>query len=135
MDEEQQRHPNIAFCSQLDRHLMVGSYDQVMSSASHPPVEYYGFFLKSLLETVRINIGECAAASYHTLSVAAATEILMFSSQQETLAFVEENYPLWRVVGNQIELRGTKGPKSEEIPAMKLITQTLSYATEIERIV
>ena len=77
----QQQHPAILFCTRLDQHLTVGSFDQVLSAAAHPPVEYYSFFLKSLLETVRINIGECAAASYTILTVAAATEILMFTSQ------------------------------------------------------
>ena len=53
-----------------------------MAAAAHPPVEYYTFFLKSLLETVRLNIGECAAASYSTLTIAAATKVLMFNSEK-----------------------------------------------------
>jgi hypothetical protein len=57
------------------------------------------------------------------------------TSYQETLSFIATYYPDWKVNGSQIELRGVKGPKSEEIPAMKLISQTLSYATELERIV
>ena len=81
---EQQQHPAIIFCTQLDKHLMVGSYDQVMSAAANPPVEYYSFFLKSLLETVRVNIGDCVAASYGSLNLAAATKILMFSSEKVT---------------------------------------------------
>ena len=35
-----------------------------------------------LLRTVRANIGECAAAAYRTLTIAAASEILMFNSSQ-----------------------------------------------------
>lgn len=53
-----------------------------MTAAALPPVEYYSFFLKSLLETVRLNIGECAEASYTTLTVAAATKVLMFNSEK-----------------------------------------------------
>ena len=53
-----------------------------MAAAAHPPVEYYTFFLKSLLETVRINIGECAAASYSTLTIAAATKLFMFDNEK-----------------------------------------------------
>ena len=53
-----------------------------MAAAALPPVEYYTFFLKSLLETVRINIGECAAASYSSLTMAAATKVLMFNSEK-----------------------------------------------------
>ena len=49
LSDEQLNHPNIVFCTQLDQHLMVGSYDQVMNAAAKPPVTYYHFFLKSLL--------------------------------------------------------------------------------------
>ena len=52
-----------------------------MAEAALPPVESYTFFLKSLLETVRINIGECAAASYSVLTIEAATKILMFQNE------------------------------------------------------
>ena len=55
---------------------------QVMAAAALPPVEYYTFFLKSLLETVRINIGECAAASYSVLTIEAATKVLMFTNEK-----------------------------------------------------
>ena len=125
----------IAFCTQLDQHLMVGSYDHVLSAAENPPVSYYGFFLKSLLETVRMNIGDCAAASYPTLTVTAATKILMFSSEKETLQFISICYPDWSVQGGSINLRATKSLKSEEIPSLKVISQSLIYATELERIV
>jgi hypothetical protein len=55
---------------------------QVLASAAHPPTKYYNFFLTSLLETVRINIGECAAAAYTQLSIAAATQLLMFDNRE-----------------------------------------------------
>ena len=58
-----------------------------MAAAAHPPVEYYTFFLKSLLETVRINIGECAAASYSTLTIAAATMLFMFNNEKVITEF------------------------------------------------
>ena len=126
-----------------------------MDAAAHPPCKSFSVFLAKLLRTVRINIGECAAASYRTLTIAAASDILMFNSEQvyikmlycardvthfcfcvqETLAFIEENYPHWEINNNIISLCSVKVNKSEEIPAMKLISQTLSYASELERIV
>lgn len=72
----------MTFCSQLDKHLVVGSYDQVLVAAAHPPIQYYSFFLASLLETVRINIGECAAAAYESIGLAAATKLLMFEQNE-----------------------------------------------------
>ena len=59
-----------------------------MAAAALPPVDYYTFFLKSLLETVRINIGECAAASYSVLTVEAATKLFMFTNEKVTLAYL-----------------------------------------------
>lgn len=109
---------------------------QVLSAAEKPPVEYYSFFLQSLMKTVRINIADCAAASYKTLSVKAATEILMFSSLQETLVFIAEKCPEWVVEGDTISLKNEKGmSKSDDIPSLKLIAQQLTYASELERIV
>jgi len=135
MSEEQQAHPAITFCTKLDRHLVMGSYDQVMAAAAQPPVEHYSFFLTSLLKTVRVNIGECAAASYNTLSLEAATKILMFSSGQETINFVQENYPDWTCTNNVFSLKAAAAHRSDEIPSLKLISQNLTYATELERIV
>ncbi len=103
--------PTVTFCTLLDQHLVVGSYDQVrllfsfpflvetekknltivnfpfqvLVAAANPPTKYFSFFLTSLLETVRINIGECAAAAYTTLTLAAATKILMFDNQEVRL--------------------------------------------------
>ena len=51
-----------------------------MSAASHPPVDFYSFFLTSLLKTVRLNIGENAACSYEVLGLAAVQDILMFDT-------------------------------------------------------
>mmetsp|Transcript_11809 Transcript_11809/g.11450 ORF Transcript_11809/g.11450 Transcript_11809/m.11450 type:complete len:264 (+) Transcript_11809:76-867(+) len=135
LTKTQQEHPYVTFCTQLDQHLMVGSYDQVMAASAHPPVEYYNFFLKSLLETVRVNIGECAAASYSTLTVQAATKIFMFTTEKEVLTFVTSNYPDWCVVGNTIELKRSTTAKFDNINSLNLISQNLSYATELERIV
>eukprot|EP01038_Epipyxis_sp_PR26KG_P004505 gene4505-6365_t len=135
LSEKQQQHSAITFCTQLDQHLVVGSYDEVLAAAARPPIKYYSFFLKSLLETVRINIGDCCAASYNNLSLASATKILMFNQMEETLDFIRTYYPSWQIEGNQIGFINTKSVKSDEIPSLKLISQTLSYATELERIV
>lgn len=129
------KHPAIAFCTQLDQHLMVGSYDQVMSAAANPPIPHYHFFLKSLLETVRINITECLAASSTSINVQSATNILMFNSMDETKQYLSAYCPTWVISGDNIQVPLSKALKSEGIPSLKIISQTLTYATELERIV
>jgi 26S proteasome regulatory subunit N12 len=137
LSEEQQAHEYIRFCTQLDQRLVLGAYDQVMSAAAKPPVELYSFFLKSLLETVRLNICECAEASYHTLQVTSAQKILMCASKDEVLAFVGKHYPDWNLQGETFHLKPStiKAATSEDVSSLSLISQTLSYATELERIV
>jgi hypothetical protein len=136
----------------------------VLLAAASPPTKYFSFFLTSLLETVRINIGECVAVAYINLTLAAATKILMFENDQvrwndlccfysmaypvmhsllccdpmkETLEFIGDFYPGWEVDVSRgtIALSDVKMLKSEEMPSLKLICQNLSYATELERIV
>lgn len=135
LTETQMSDPNVAFCTQLDQHLNVGSYDLIINAASNPPHEAYRFFLDSLMDTVRINIGDCASAAYSKLSLTAAKNLLMFSSEQETLSFIQEEYPEWKLENNEFDLRTAKGSKSQEINSQKLISQTLQYAIELERIV
>lgn len=135
MTEEEQQQPAISFCTQLDRHLMVGSYKEVMVEAASPPFNHYTFFLRSLLETVRVNIIECISASYKHLTLSGAREILMFSSLEETKSFISDMHPEWKIEGEYIDVAGQTTSKSEEIPSLRLIEQTLTYATELERIV
>jgi len=138
LDDSHLNHPAILFCTQLDQHLMMGSYDQVLLAAAKPPTEYYIFFLKSLMKTVRINIGDGITAAYRNLSIPTATKLLMFQTDEETLAFIEENYPTWLVdLSTKLIIIQNKAVevKSEEIPSLKLINQQLTYASEIERIV
>lgn len=141
LSEQQRLDPAISFCTQLDRHLMIGSYDQVMQAAAAPPVELYSFFLTSLLETVRLNICECALAAYSSLTPEAAMKILMFNTLEETTQFFNDHYPELDVTptSEMIDFRAQSdsqaGHKSEDIPSLKLINQTLAYAAELERIV
>lgn len=51
------------------------------------------------------------------------------------MTFISENYPHWEIHDDLITLCAVKVSKSEEIPAMKVISQSLSYASELERIV
>jgi len=135
LSKEVQELPAITFCTQLEQRVVVGAYDMVLAAAANPPVPQFSFFLNSLLETVRLNIGECVAASYTSMKISSATKILMFSNDGDTKQFIQDNYADWKIEGETIVLGGNKVVKSEEIQSMKLIAQTLSYATELERIV
>jgi hypothetical protein len=50
--------------------------------------------------------------------------------------FIADYYPGWIVEGDSVRTSSAEGAvKTTEISSMKLITQNLAYATELERIV
>lgn len=137
LTDEQKGQPAIAFCTQLEQRLMVGAYDEVMAAAANPPVGLFSFFLSGLLETVRVNIAECAETSYNTISLKGAKEILMFSTEHEAKQFITKNYGGWVLNGDTYVLKtgGDKVLGSSDVSSHALISQTLAYATELDRIV
>ena len=86
LSSNSRNHPAIVFCTQLEKHLVVGSYDSILTAAANPPVAFYSFFLVSLMETVRSNIGECLSAAYTSIEVDSATRLLMFNQPMVCLA-------------------------------------------------
>lgn len=138
LSEEEKAVESIRFCLQLEQRLMVGAYDQVTQAASKPPSHLYSFFLKSLLETVRVSIAECAEASYATLSLASAKEILMFDSETEAREFLTEKCSHWAESSSghfRLKEPTPEAPSAEDVPSQELISQVLSYASEMDRIV
>ena len=110
-----------------------------MSAASKPPVEIYSFFLLSLLDTVRVNIAECAEISYNHLKLSSAKEVLMFRSDAETQAFITAKFENWIPDadnnGYTLKPNTTKVLTAADVSSHALIEQTLAYATELDRIV
>ncbi len=74
-------------------------------------------------------------ASTKSISLDTATKALMFESNNDTIQFINDYFPEWTVNNNVIYLDTVKVNKSEGIPSLKVINQTLKYATELERIV
>lgn len=44
-------------------------------------------------------------------------------------------HPTWEIKNDLVIIRNDAQSKSDEISALKLISQTITYATELERIV
>eukprot|EP00634_Sargassococcus_sp_CCMP2135_P008886 CAMPEP_0198658224 /NCGR_PEP_ID=MMETSP1467-20131203/23816_1 /TAXON_ID=1462469 /ORGANISM="unid. sp., Strain CCMP2135" /LENGTH=248 /DNA_ID=CAMNT_0044394481 /DNA_START=1 /DNA_END=747 /DNA_ORIENTATION=+ len=129
--------PEVAFAISLEQHLMVGSYDRVLEAQSAMPSPHFAFFMSRLLDTVRDTVAECAEAAYDSLTLDAAKELLMFESLDDLRAFMSAKFPNWNVSRGSVVFDDSvsKRPKSESIPAIKLIAENLAYATELERIV
>lgn len=136
LSEEEARTPFVSFPITLERQLMVGSYDEVLNAGSNVPDPSYGFFMENLLETVRDSIADCVEVSYKSMKLDDAVTMMKFESKDELREYVSEKREDWIVEGGELTFQPPPmGSKAVDIPSMKLMAQSLSYATELERIV
>lgn len=134
--EEEASTPFVSFPITLERQLMVGSYDEVLNARSNVPDPSYSFFMENLLETVRDSIADCVEVSYKSMKLADAVTMMKFESTAELQEYVQEKREDWIVEGGMLTFQPPPmGSKAVDIPSMKLMAQSLSYATELERIV
>mmetsp|Transcript_18510 Transcript_18510/g.26145 ORF Transcript_18510/g.26145 Transcript_18510/m.26145 type:complete len:258 (+) Transcript_18510:180-953(+) len=137
---EQSQSKYITFPIQLERQLMVGAYDQVLTSATQVPdtTTYTTLFMENLLQTVRDSIADCLEVSYSKMTLEDAVQMMKLSNSTELKEYIEECRDDWILSEDGTELLFQPPPtglKSSDIPSMKLISQSLTYATEMDRIV
>ncbi|KAJ7499066.1 SAC3/GANP/Nin1/mts3/eIF-3 p25 family-domain-containing protein [Mycena latifolia] len=119
--------PYIAHPVNLERWLMEGSYAKT-------PATEYGYFVDSLMGTIRNEIASCEETAYESLPLKDAATLLFFNSQSDLLVFAQER-------GWEVNLTlGTitfakKGEETMDIPKEKIIAASLLYARELEQIV
>lgn len=132
---EHRNHSCISYPVTMEQYLMEGSFFKVLTSpVAHP--EYFQYFVDSLLNTVRDEVAACAECSYDSLAVAAAMDMLKFSSEADLANFVKDKELDWDIKGGRITFPSRRAEKEKiEIPSLQLIGESLSYATELDRIV
>jgi len=137
LSETEASTPFVSFPINLERQLMVGSYDEVLNAGLHIPDQSYQFFMDNLLQTVRDSIADCLEVAYKTMRITDAVKMMKFDSSDELMEYIEEYRDDWIIdEGNYLCFQPPAGGcKASDIPSMKLIAQNLSYATELERIV
>lgn len=136
LSEAEASTPFVSFPITLERQLMVGSYDEVLNAKSNVPDPSYSFFMENLLETVRDSIADCVEVSYKSMKLADAVTMMKFESTAELQEYVQGKREDWIVEGGSLTFQPPPmGRKAVDIPSMKLMAQSLSYATELERIV
>jgi 26S proteasome regulatory subunit N12 len=134
LTEEEASNTFVTFPISLERRLMVGIYDEVLSVTAPDPS--YQFFVDNLLQTVRDSIADCMEVSYKSMTIVDAMTMMKFDTQQELLEYVEECRDDWIVDGDTLCFQpAPSGSRASDIPSMTLISQSLSYAMEMERIV
>jgi len=136
LGEEERANEAIAFPIRLEQYLMVGSYNQVLEAKASMPNASFDFFMALLLDTVRDFIAECTEVAYTELSMSAAQTMMILGSREELVSFIEEAHENWVVDGETLRFNpASTASKSSEVPSMRLMSEALGYATELERIV
>eukprot|EP00811_Abedinium_folium_P000660 NODE_10604_length_1340_cov_6.089860.p2 GENE.NODE_10604_length_1340_cov_6.089860~~NODE_10604_length_1340_cov_6.089860.p2 ORF type:complete len:330 (+),score=121.46 NODE_10604_length_1340_cov_6.089860:139-990(+) len=151
----------IKYPIELERYLMEGNYAKVLSKSKDVPQEDYRCFLERLLETVRLKVGASMERSYTCLPAEEAVKMLILKDLAELQHFAksenerkdsEESEPVvsdmtpafsrhravgvirWQVKDGRLHFV-RPAEKLAEIPALETMVNTISYATDLERIV
>ncbi|CAO3647889.1 unnamed protein product [Cunninghamella blakesleeana] len=118
----------------LEQFLMEGSYNKVWSTRNSIQGEEFAFFYDILINTVRNEIASCSEKAYDYLPLQDAGALLFLKNTQEILDFANERG--WKVnPGEQVIHFVAEDKDTVEIPQEQIITRTLAYARELERIV
>lgn len=119
---------------QLEEYLMEGNYNKVMNAQKDSPAKESEYFLNILAQTVRRERADCIQVAYKQLSVEDAKQLLMFSTDAEVEDFAAEHD--WVIEMGQIVFQEeAKAADKGDIEAQRLISESLMYAKELERIV
>ncbi|CAI0441717.1 unnamed protein product [Linum tenue] len=128
--------PCIKHAVELEQSFMEGAYNRVLTAKQTVPNQSYDYFMDLLAKTVRDEIAGCSEKAYDFLSINDARQMLLFSSDNELLKYINEEHPEWEIKdGSVIFQKAKETAPCKEIPSLQLINQTLSYARELERIV
>jgi 26S proteasome regulatory subunit N12 len=115
---------------------MEGTYNKVLEARAAVPSPLFQFFLGKLVLTVRANIADCAELAYQCLGLAEAQKMLLFASPAELSAYIQAHKPEWAVREGRVWFKAPeKSLGATDIPSLRLVGETLSYATELDRIV
>ena len=126
--------PQVAFPVELEQFLAEGRYNKVLDATRALPDPKFRSFVDPLVDAVRGEIAACSSASYTTLPLATAQQMMYFDSEQDLLTYISDSQPAWTVDRGVISFNADTAPAAR-VPSVKLITNTLAYATELERIV
>mmetsp|Transcript_39024 Transcript_39024/g.112065 ORF Transcript_39024/g.112065 Transcript_39024/m.112065 type:complete len:292 (+) Transcript_39024:153-1028(+) len=145
----------------LERFLMEGNYVKILEAQKDVPNANCSFFMERLLETVRQKVGASLERSYDHLPAEHAAKMLIVSDiaalqefvvkENERKAAEETDDPMadmtpsltrraptglvkWEVKDGKLFFVKSS-LKRMEIPALDVMTNTIGYATDLERIV
>lgn len=125
----------VQFAVDLEQSLMEGAYYRVLSARQRMPDPIYAHLMDLLVVTVRDEIAGCMVKAYTALSAEDSMKMLSIAGRPEFDDYAAAHE--WKVQDGRVLFQETNRAVSAltQIPAAPLITQTVGYAKELERIV
>lgn len=122
----------------LETYFVQGSYQKILTQKQNVPQVEYNFFIDKFVDAIRYEIARSAECSYESLSFKDMLSMFMINSQAELNAFIEKQKDItpvvWQAKGDRMHFIKEQQAKAE-IPNQKMISISLSYATEFNRII
>lgn len=120
----------------LERFVIEGSYHKVFLSKGNVPAENYNYFIDILIGTIRDDIASCAEKAYDQISVQEVAKMLMIEASQELEDFAQKRGWQRDSTGDCfVFAREAKKEERHFVRNILLISQSLGYARELEKIV
>ncbi|EFC42432.1 26S proteasome non-ATPase regulatory subunit Nin1 [Naegleria gruberi] len=117
---------------QMELFLMEGSYTKLRSLRDKAPAPEYSLFMDLMIDTIRKEIADCTELSYERISLSGLQKLLLFQNEQEARNFSSSRMS-WSIENDEVVFEKTAETKKDT--SRDIITRTLFYAKDMERIV
>uniref|UniRef100_A0A8R1DMQ8 26S proteasome non-ATPase regulatory subunit 8 n=1 Tax=Caenorhabditis japonica TaxID=281687 RepID=A0A8R1DMQ8_CAEJA len=131
---EQTSNAYISTPVRIEQSLMEGAYNKVVLTEKNIPSPFYSVFIRIMLDTIRREIASSIEKSFKSLTAKDATVMLLFDNDQKMLKYAQDRK--WRLDGNRFvfEVEAAQD-KPVNLDTVRIATQTLFYAKQLEQIV
>ena len=128
----------LGFAIALEQYFMEGNYNKVREIMQHTPDSDFATCVSKLVSAISQEVARNMEQAYLSLSLSSAKELLMLNSDQELVEFVkrqEGREVRWELRNDRVYFVREENQKAQELPKWQIMTEALSIATELERIV
>lgn len=130
---EMQQQESVRYIIQLEQWLMEGAFNKVLEARTSVPAESYRYFMDLLSATVRDEVAGCSERAYPSLKVDDAQRLLLIQNQQEAAQYAAQRG--WELRDGRVFFQPLDKAGAHDINALEVISNSMTYARELERIV
>lgn len=142
--------PEVDWVRNVEQGIMEGSYQEVRKLLSQSPSEHFSRWGTLMTESIRSAIADCSESAYESLPLVNLTTLLLLKNVKETeryagargwlvkdgrVKFPKKDAVVSSAQGGEMQIDGEELDGVLETTREMLISQTLSYARELETIV